>query len=250
MTTLSYRNDQEWAGVDRQQLLDLLDGTVVRSGYAPSLQGGNFKVDVASGEGFVDGSAADNNSTQTNTHSQASNNPRKDIGYIDSGGTLQLAEGNEETADPGLSDNSVNDDPFKTQRPAPPDHATIDGIVIYEAWIDPDDTSIGSQLPTANDALRDRRLDEIGAAAAGVTVASGSVTLSSGSAYVDTGYSGSDPLEVRLSQSTSDSTGTDVAATTGYDDSGNHVTAGNHYVKIEDVAGDNATATVNYTVIR
>lgn len=107
---------------------------------------------VASGDVLVDGT--EHTISQTNIGIDASNqsDPRRDLVYIDTNGSVAVAKGAAEAAEP----TGENLSRFEFYRPAPPDLAQTKATVLAEVWV-----PAGASSVTSDD-LRDRRMSTIG----------------------------------------------------------------------------------------
>jgi hypothetical protein len=136
----------------QNQLSDALDGTYWVSGWDATLGTGDLEVDIAFGEGAIDGTDVSTGSTQTIdfTGDPDSTDPRKAVIYVDSGGTVQKSLGTPQPVDP------TGEIRFRTWNPSPP--ASVAGVVIAEVWLEAGATKLVS------DDVRDRRLSNTAAA--------------------------------------------------------------------------------------
>ncbi|AGM11163.1 hypothetical protein M196_gp71 [Halorubrum tailed virus 4] len=130
----------------RNQLSDALDGTYWVSGWDATLGTGDLEVDIAAGEGAINGGDVSTGSTQTVdfTGDVDATNPRKAVISVDDTGTVQKTLG---TAVPAAPTDEVR---FRTYDPQPPTNAP--GVVVAEVWLAAGATSLVS------DDVRDRRV--------------------------------------------------------------------------------------------
>lgn len=148
---LLYSVGQGYSAVDAQAWRDKLDGFAVASGLTPSVGASGLEVDVASGTATVGESSGvvdtvTLGSTTTITLDAADGtNPRKDVVYIDTSGTLQ-----KETGTAGAANPSGNTR-FNTFEPEPPFPSTA-GAILAEVWVAAGATSLQSAD------VRDRRM--------------------------------------------------------------------------------------------
>lgn len=177
----------------RNQLSDALDGTYWVSGWDATLGTGDLEVDIAAGEGAINGGDVSTGSTQTVdfTGDVDGTDPRKAVISVDDTGTVQKTLG---TAVPAAPTDEVR---FRTYDPQPPTNAP--GVVVAEVWL----AAGATGLVSAD--VRDRRVGND--AVEGITfdaslTASGytdkSANRSFGTEYTNT--SGS-PIELRISTS-------------------------------------------------
>lgn len=134
--------------LDLQTLLKYVEGNAVLNGLDVSVDSGDFDASdtltVASGDVLVDGTEHSVSSTGAGIDS-ASDDPRKDILYVDGSGTVQVAQGQALAAQPT---GAVREHTFA---PSPPDLSDTVGVPIAEVWADPE----ASNLQSAD--VRDRR---------------------------------------------------------------------------------------------
>ena len=130
----------------QNQLSDALDGTYWVSGWDATLGTGDLEVDIAAGDGAVDGADVSTASTQTIdfTGDPDGTDPRKAVIYVDSGGTVQKSLGTPQPVDPS------GEVRFRTYNPSPP--ASVSGVVVAEVWLAAGETVLES------DDVRDRRV--------------------------------------------------------------------------------------------
>jgi len=143
--TLDYDIGDGADALATNQLTDALEGTYWVSGWSATAGSGDYEVDIASGEGVLDGASISTGATQTVDFSADvdSSEPRKAVVYVDGNG-VQKAVGN--TAPAAPSDETR----FRTYQPSPP--AAVAGVVVAEVWLGAGASSVGS------DDIRDRRV--------------------------------------------------------------------------------------------
>ena len=131
----------------RDQLVSALDGTYWVSGWDWSLGAGDLEVDIAAGDGAINGGDVSTASTQTIdfTGDPDPTNPRKAAISVDSGGNVVKTLGLPAPADP------TNEVRFRTWDPQPPAES-VPGVVVAEVWLDAGETV----LETTD--VRDRRV--------------------------------------------------------------------------------------------
>jgi len=115
------------------------------SGCAASDGTNAMEIDVADGEAIVAGSRVSVSAT-TLTLSASNSDPRKDVVYIDSAGTPQVATG---TAAPAAPSGETGRD---TYQPQPPDLSATDAAVVAEVWVG------GGVSDTGSGDISDRRV--------------------------------------------------------------------------------------------
>jgi len=143
---------QELNDGDGQQALDVNQlirrlQYAVKNGCAISPGTNDLTVQVAAGAAVFDGSAI-SVSAQNNVSLAAADpdDPRKDVVYLDGNGTLRVATGIPEPAQPSDQIRRA------TYRPAPPDLSATDAVVLAEVWV-----PAGANDIVADD-ISDRRL--------------------------------------------------------------------------------------------
>lgn len=123
---------QDGYGIQAQDINQLLRGSAfaVIDGCQVTASSTSMAVDVASGNVRFNGNTV-SVSQQTGVPLDAadSTNPRKDIVFVDSTGTVQTMAGTPEAAQPSGQTHR------QTFRPSPPDTANTDAVVLAEVWI-------------------------------------------------------------------------------------------------------------------
>lgn len=151
---LLYDIGQGYSALDAQAARDRLDGFAVINGLKVTTDGSDLTLDVGSSAGGGSATVGQSSgSVDTVSLSSAgtvtldaadSTNPRKDVVYIDTSGTLQVETGVAEPADPS---GNVR---FETFQPEPPEPSTA-GTILAEVWVAAGTSSIASSD------IRDRR---------------------------------------------------------------------------------------------
>lgn len=137
------------AGADAlfwNQIIAAFNETYWSSGWGASVGSGDWDVDIASGDGVVEESSVSTSSTATVTLSSSDSDPRKDVIYINSSGTVQSLEGTAASAEPS------GETQADTYTPAPPDASGITGVVVAEVWVG------GGASSLSSGDIRDRRI--------------------------------------------------------------------------------------------
>jgi len=116
----------------------------VREGCAVSVGSGALEADVANGSVIHDGDVV-SVAGQTVSLEAADTLPRKDVVYVDGGGTVLVATGVAERAQP------PGEVRAGTYRPAPQDLSATAAVVLAEVWVAGD----ASDITSAD--IRDRR---------------------------------------------------------------------------------------------
>ncbi|WP_049987130.1 hypothetical protein [Halobellus rufus] len=227
-------NDLEGTqALDQNQLARRLQFSVAE-GCAVSPGTNDLTVEVEAGEVIFDGASV-SVSAQDNVAlaSPDSADPRKDVVYVDGNGDAQIATGTPEPAQPA---GQIRRD---TYRPAPPDLAAMNAVVLAEVWISAQTTDVAAAD------IFDRRLF---ADAAFRNVESESlstdesVTVTTGEA-TDTLHYGSDQDRPNAGNN---SVAIGIGARANGDD-GSGGTIGNHtaigYQAAQNNTGNNVTAT-------
>jgi len=129
------------------QFRDALDGTYWKSGWDATLGTGDLEVDIAAGEGAINGGDVSTGSTQTVdfTGDPDPDDPRKAAISVDSGGNVVKTLGTAVPADP------ENEFRFRTWDPQPPAES-VPGVVVAEVWLAAGETVLESAD------VRDRRV--------------------------------------------------------------------------------------------
>lgn len=143
-------NDNDGAqALDVNQAFDRWQFSVT-SGCAVSINSGTLgqadTLTVAAGDILFDGGSVSVASQTAGIDAANVSNPRKDVVYLDSTGTVQVAKGTAEAAAPSTATR------FETFRPAPTDLSATNAVVLAEVWVPAGATSV-----TASD-LHDRRV--------------------------------------------------------------------------------------------
>lgn len=123
--------------IDQEAVYRALQGSYVASGCSPSKGANALEVDVASGTINVDNSEV-SVSSQTVTLASGDADPRKDIVYLDSTGTANVAAG---TAAPAKPSGETRRD---TYQPQPVDLSGTAGVVVAEVWVPASASDIAS----------------------------------------------------------------------------------------------------------
>jgi len=152
---VTYLNPNDAAHTfDLDNLYNSLRGNTTVDGGTPSKGSNALETDVASGSAYVAQDTVEF-SQQTRIHDAGGTDPRFDIVYIDSNGSLQIETGTEAPAGTGgsVTDPFV-DAPFKYYSPIPPDFTDFAGTPVAVVAI-----PAGAADYTASKHLRDVRLD-------------------------------------------------------------------------------------------
>ena len=135
-------------------LYKLVEGNAVLSGLDVTIDSGSFdaadSLSVASGDVVVDGTDHSVSATNVGIDS-ASNNPRKDVVYVDGNGAVQVAKGQEAEPLPVDEDTGTHAIREHAYSPSPPDLSGMAAVPIAEIWVDNE----ASSLEAAD--IRDRR---------------------------------------------------------------------------------------------
>lgn len=235
--------------------------------------GSNDTLTVDSGDAYIQGTTYSLGSQSIGINGANSTDPRIDVVYVDTGGSLQVKAGTPESKKPTDSNLSR----FQYFRPAPPDFANTIACVLAAVWVPAGATSI-----TASD-LSDRRVKALQAesladdfttqtdlnnhtadadahhsepsAGSGIVdeatnqfgldvVQSGSVTLSSGVATIDTGIATSTTatFNVYLGPATDDAElAADIVASSS---------SGNYEVQIQETDTSVGNPSCEYDITR
>lgn len=146
---LDYATGDGYSALDAEAARNRLDGYAVVDGLGVSVDTG-LTLSVASGSATVGetGGSVDTVSLGSATtialDTADSQNPRKDVVYIDTSGTVQKETGVAEPADPS---GSVRFNTFQPEPPAP----STEGVILAEVWVGAGTSSLASAD------IRDRR---------------------------------------------------------------------------------------------
>lgn len=157
------------------QVTDTLAGTYWSSGWGVSPGTNAMEVDVASGNGNVNGSSTSSGSTQVLTLNAADGTyPRKDTIWVDGTGTAQVTTG---TAAEALPTGEVRDNTFQPEPPIPGSN----GVMVAEVWV-----PAGASDITSSDII-DRRMGNGAVASAGGVsfIQTSKPSYSEGSTWLD-----------------------------------------------------------------
>lgn len=258
MTNLQYTTGHGASALDQQQERDRLDGYAVVSGYGIS-PGTGLEVDVASGtalfgvDGNGDANAVSSGTTQNVALASAdSSNPRKDVIYVQSDGTV--------TKETGVARSELPTDAtrFNTYKPEPYSMHDIEGVVLAEVWVGAGETSLST-----ND-IRDRRMSAtatheqlITKALAAAEIESGSTahgqnpaeTITDSSSPKDLSFAGSDDrdihdrTDVTISNSSGASATEDITVTLydGTDNTGTQLASETLSITVADASSTTET---------
>lgn len=140
--------------LDIGTLYKLVQGTAVLSGLDVTINSGDFdagdSLSVASGDVIVDGTEHSVSATTVGIDS-ATDNPRKDVVYVDSNGAVDVASGQEAEPLPVDEDTGQHAIREHAYSPSPPDLSWMAAVPIAEVWVDNETSS----LEAAD--IRDRR---------------------------------------------------------------------------------------------
>lgn len=147
--TYNTSDGEGWQSLHANQLYDRYQYST-KSGCSVSINSGTLgnadTLTLASGEIIHNGSSVSVASQSVGISGSNAEDPRKDVVYLDSTGTAQVAAGTPEAKDPSTASR------FETFRPAPLDLSGTKATVIAEVWV-----PAGASSITSSD-LRDRRV--------------------------------------------------------------------------------------------
>ena len=146
-----FRNREGIQAVNAEnRTFEALQGNYVDNGVEVSTDGTDMTLDVDSGAVVQDNEEHGIGATTVTVPDNNENNPRKDIVYVDSTQSVEVATGASESPEPALED---VDSVFDTARPSPPSLVNEDDVVVLaEVWVEAGATEITSEE------LEDRRL--------------------------------------------------------------------------------------------
>lgn len=131
---VEYLNRGDAAQIQDIQLVSrALRGHAIGTGVEVSKGSNAMETDVTSGTAFVDGAIV-NVSAQTVTHDAGDTDPRHDVVYVNSSGTLKIEKGTPASAI-GPDGATFADDPFVFWSPAPDPPDLIDGVPLAQVAI-------------------------------------------------------------------------------------------------------------------
>lgn len=133
--------------LDIGTLYKLVRGNGVLSGLDVTINSGDLDaadtLSVASGTALVDGTEHSVSATTVGITS-ATDNPRKDVIYVDGTGAVDVAEGQE--AEPLPVDDETGQHAIREHAyaPSPPDLSGMAAVPVYEIWVDASSTTLES----------------------------------------------------------------------------------------------------------